>query len=139
MMSFIRRVCRSARLAVLLLDRPAEQRLDLRQAARCRQPLVQGAQLLVLDLLTDRLAQAKAALPAPALLLLEALLRTGQLLGAVPFQVSKRQQHQAYPALYAAEVPQPITPQAQGRFQLLKEEFDLPAQIVPFDQRGDLK
>src|SRR5947209_19402654 len=125
--SFRRRVCRSARLAVLLLDRPAEQRLDLGQATRRRQPLVQGAQVLVLDVLADRLTQAKAALPAPALLLLFALPRTGQLLGTVPLQVSKRQQHQAHPALDAAEVLQAVTAQAQGRSQLLNKEFHFTA------------
>src|SRR5262249_39502211 len=128
MTSFLRRMCRSAGLAVLLLDRAAEHCLDLRQAARRREHRLQGAQILVLDLLTDRLAQAKTALPAPALLLPGALPRTGQLLGAVPFQVSKRQQHQAHPTLYTAEVPKPVTPQTQGRFQLLKEQFYLPPQ-----------
>src|SRR5262245_55998021 len=129
-MSFpCRGVC-SGTKAVLLLHRPAQQRLDLGHAARSLESLRQRQQILPFDLLADRHAQAKATLPAPALLLRGAWPRPPQLLGAVPLQVSKGQQAQTHPPLHTAKVAQAVAAQTQDRFQLLKEEFDLPSQVV---------
>src|SRR5207237_8952402 len=47
--------------------------------------------------------------------------------------------HPPHPTLHAAEVQQAVTPQAQGRWQLLQEAFDWPAPIVPCDHGGDRK